>query len=152
MTRCQWLVCESADRWQRAVERFAPAILPSGFECLPASPGEVRARLAQTPVLVILYELSVTKPRETLRSIAAAAARRDPPLQLVALAPDLPIDIGTETQLTARLRSLGAAAVLRHPEQLPVVGRLAARYVERCSVTVGGDFDNRAGSLTLPGD
>lgn len=151
MTRCTWLVCEVRDRWQRSVERFAPAILPGEFECMAARVGEVRARAVHTPLLVILYELPTARPRETLRSIAVCAARRDPPLQLVAMEPELPVDVGTEMQLAAHLRSLGAAAVLRHPEQLPLVGRLVARYVQRHSATDRGDFDNRLNSPTLPG-
>lgn len=128
---CTWLVCESGDRWRRAAERFAPAILPSGYECLPASPGEVRARAVHAPLLVVLYELPTAQPRETLRSIALCAARRDGPLQLVALEPHFPRVAGAEAQLAAHIRSLGAAAVLRHPEQLPLVGRLVTRYAAR---------------------
>lgn len=131
---CTWLVCESGDRWRRAIERFAPAILPTGYECLPSTPGEVRARAVHTPLLVVLYELRIAQPRETLRSIALCAARRDRPLQLVAFERHFPRDVGAEAYLAAHIRSLGASAVLRHPEQLPLVGRLVARHVARRSL------------------
>lgn len=149
MTACTWLVCEVNDRWQRTVERFAPEILPGGYECLPGSPEEVRVRAAHTPALVILYELSRARSRETLHSIAACASRPEPPLQLVALELDFPRDAEIETQLAAQLRILGATAVLRHPEQLPLLGRLVAHYVARCSTSNRGDFDNRLDSPTL---
>lgn len=77
---------------------------------------------------MVLYELPIESPRETLQALARCAAFDSPPLQLVAFPAELRIAGRVELELTAALRQLGAGAVLRHPEHLWQVGRLVARH------------------------
>lgn len=138
MSRCFWLIYEHGDRWSRAVERLAPAMLPPGCEfhreTRPAAGGGRSAATAgptsELPT-VVLYELVGDAWRERLQMLAGTAAEHSPPLQIVALAPELRLMEQRELQLIAALRGLGAAAVLRHPEQLPRLGRLVNRYTSR---------------------
>lgn len=81
--------------------------------------------------VVVLYELPLENPRETLVAVARCAALEHPPLQLVAFAPELHVEGRAELELTAAVRQLGADAVLRHPEHLWQMGRFIARYVDR---------------------
>lgn len=138
MSRCLWLIYERGDRWSRAVERFAPAMLPAGCdfrrETRPAASGSrspaASGSQSELPT-VVLYELAGDGWRERLQMLAGFAAEQWPPLQIVAFAPELRLPERSEPQLIAALRALGAAAVLRHPEQLPPLGRLVTRYANR---------------------
>ncbi|WP_164103359.1 hypothetical protein [Candidatus Laterigemmans baculatus] len=132
---CTWIVSEPGERWRRAVDRVAPPLFGDRFERLCVGPGEivetVQRRLPSAARrVVVLCELPLEHPGDSLAAIARCAALDRPPLQLIAVPQELPAEGPAELELAAGLRLLGAAAVLRHPEQLWQFARLVARYAK----------------------
>lgn len=130
--RCTWLVCESENRWRRAVAHFGPQMLPAVEDVLLlrsiASPEACRIAAADQSPAVVLWELPAGDTSEMFTAIDRTTRAAGKPLQLVALPQEttLPTRLRVDIELT--LRELGVASVLNQPVDLAQQRGLVQRY------------------------
>ena len=124
--RCTFAVCEATQRWKRGISRFLPSDFESGVNGLLrfGSIGETLALAMHVRPLVVFWEVGGSANAELFRAIAVVARLPDAPLQLVGIPAGWDLTDGDFTVLAMKLRQLGAAAVLRNPEDLRATMRL----------------------------
>jgi hypothetical protein len=125
--RCTWAVCETTQRWKRGISRFLPSDFESGVNAFLrfGSIGETLALAMHVRPLVVFWEVRLNANAELFRAIAVVARLPDAPLQLVGIPAGWDLTHADFTDLAIKLRQLGAAAVLRNPEDLRAIMRMA---------------------------
>jgi hypothetical protein len=118
-----WIVCEAADRWLRAVRRFAPQMMPRSLipAIEPAESAKVQQALSGHRLAVVLWEVRPDSLADSCDCLARTAIASPNVLQLVAGSglSDLDQIVLTEFQ---------TAASINHPEDLPRLARMIQGY------------------------
>lgn len=118
-----WVVCESGRRWQTAVSRFAPSLMPAPLAArvLPGSCDSLAAALGGQSHAVVLWEVERTNVATTCDCLTRTSARWPHLLQLIAAT-------GLTDGERLALSELGAAFALEYPEQLPRLAGMIKAY------------------------
>lgn len=122
----RWIICESSDRWSRAVRRFLHQIAP-GVEVscvVTETAAEVMAILQAPGPLVILWEFGGQSLVHGCESLIQTATISPKSLQLVA-------SYGISEREKATLSELPVATFVTHPEDLPRLRPMIQGYFAR---------------------
>jgi hypothetical protein len=118
-----WIICETGHRWNMAVCRFAPAMMPA-----PLVPSVFRAKPSNTAASILGDGPAVVLWEVRRESVVAAC---DHLFQTAIAAPDaLQLVAGPELSDRERvvLSEFRCAAVIRHPEHLPRLAPMIRAY------------------------
>lgn len=118
-----WFVLEAADRWIRAVERFAPQLTPPPLTaiCTSLDPTDAANRLRQRRQAILLCEITQRSFLDGCRRLTQLARDHRHCLAVAA------IDRAT-SKSTLMLSELGAAAIIERPEQLPALAAMTTAH------------------------
>ncbi len=118
-----WVVCAEHDRWPRAVRRFVPELMPPNcsIEVLDCSPADAGSVLSGHWRAVVLWQVIPSRLGLYCDLIAKASIATPQFLQLAATTELSPLE-------QAALSELGAAAIVRHPEDLMKLAKLMGVY------------------------
>lgn len=118
-----FLICSQRDRWPRAMRRFMPGLVPPICsvqlqQCPPSDAGDLLAGRSRA---IVLWDVIPTELGHYCDLIAKTAVASPSALQLAAVTSLSPAE-------QAALSELGVDAMVRHPEDLPKLGRLIHVY------------------------
>ena len=122
----RWLICESGQRWEMALRRFAPEIVPRGrtADLIAVAPGDLQRWLGEADPKILFWEFNRESLLETCDLVMLAANRSPNSLQIAAF-----------EQLSHRQRTtvmeLPVATFVEHPEDLPRLKPMVQGYFAR---------------------
>lgn len=125
-TLARWIICESGQRWQMALRRFAPEIVPQArrADLISVAPSDLHRWLQEADPKILFWEFNRESLLDTCDLVMLTANRSPHSLQIAAF-----------EQLTHRQRTtvveLPVATFVEHPEDLPRLKPLVQGYFAR---------------------
>lgn len=138
---CQILVCESSQRWTRAVRGFVGkkqsrnARQLSSLSVQSVKIGEARAMMTSVQPLAVLWELPGADRAQLVRAIGNGARSHLRPLQIGCFPADCEFSRWQRDEIAIAVRRLGVSSVLENPEDLRVGLRLIERFFQNFFAT-----------------
>lgn len=124
----RWIICEQGQRWETAVRRFAPTLLPKErrLVLVNGSLAETRSHLLIPGPKVVLWQFDSDALVQACDRLIQGASLAPDSLQIAGC-----LDLPLSHQLA--LGELPVAAFVRHPEELPRLRPMLHGYFERHS-------------------